>query len=65
MREISSDCVADRERRAYKSIVLCSSSLCKCNDVNYSYIGVFSVEYDQVDGLERERKSSSRAFVSV
>jgi len=58
-------CVANRERKADKSIVLCSSSLCKSNAVNYSCIGVFSVEYEQVDGLEREMKSSSRAFVSV
>ena len=65
LREIWSDYIADRDRKAYKSIVLSSSSLCKSNDVNYSCIGVFSVEFEQVDGLERERKSSSRAFVSV
>ena len=59
LREISSDCVPNRERKAYKSLVLSSSSLCKCNYVNYSYIGVVLAEYEQVDGLERGRKSSS------
>ena len=57
LREISSDCVTDRERKAYKSIVLCSSSLCKSNDVNYSYIGVFSVEFEQVDGWRERGKA--------
>ena len=65
MREILSDCVTNRERKGDKSLVLCSSSVFNSNDMNYSCIGVFLVEYVQVNGLEREMKSRSRAFVSV
>ncbi len=65
MREISSDCVADRDRKAYKSIVLCSSSICKSNDVNYSYIGVVLAENDEFDCRSKDMRRGNEASYEV
>ncbi len=65
LREISSDCVTVRERKAYKSIVLCSSGLCKSNDVNYSCIGVVLAENDEFDCRSKDMRRGNEASYEV